>query len=280
MKPLGFLALTLLLITSCEFGQRETVTGLELLDSIPKSTFVAYQLKRINELKGPCEANGKGEKCLSIDIEFPIIEKGASAEVLGIINEQIKRDILTYAFISEPKDDFDLLIEEMSTEYQNILGENEDYTAGWLLEINSDIIHQDTAYISTATTVFTFTGGAHPNSIQIYRSYNLATGQALTLDDILVEGYEEKLNQLAEIEFRMDKRIPPNEPLNEQGYFFENGQFQLPANFAIMANTLLFYYNPYEIGPYSMGATELELKLTDYASLIKANSVINDLNKD
>ena len=276
MKPLGFL-LILLLVTACEFGKKESVTAPEILDSIPKSTYVEYQLKKISENKGPCEANGKGEKCLSIDIQFPVIEKGASVETTEKINEQIKRDILTYAFISEPQDDFDLLVEEMAMEYENILRDNEEYTAGWLLEISSDIIHQDTAYISTATTVFTYTGGAHPNSLQIYRSYNLMTGEAITLGDILVEGYEPQLNKLAEIEFRMDKRIPPNEPLNEQGFFFEDGQFQLPANFAIMDNTLLFYYNPYEIGPYSMGATELELKLTDYASLIKPNSVINDL---
>lgn len=113
--------------------------------------------------------------------------------------------------------------------------------------------------------------------MQVYRSYDLTTGKVLELSDILVEGYEEELNKLAEIEFRMDKKIPPSEPLNEQGYFFENGQFRLNTNFAIMNKSLLFYYNAYEIGPYSMGPTELELKLTDYVNLINPAGVIGDL---
>ncbi|MGW8123337.1 DUF3298 and DUF4163 domain-containing protein [Roseivirga echinicomitans] len=276
MKPLGLLSL-LLLLTACEFGKRESVTTLEMIPDAPKATFVNYELEKLDKRTGPCLADGKGEKCLSIEIQYPVIDSGATAEVLQLINQQIQRDILDYAFISEPKDDFNLLIEEMSQEYQKILDENEDYTFGWLLEISSDIIHQDSSFISTATTVFTFTGGAHPNSTQVYRSYDLATGKVLTLGDILIEGYEEELNKLAEIEFRMDKRIPPSEPLNEQGYFFENGQFQLTTNFAVMNKSLLFYYNAYEIGPYAMGPTELELKLTDYANLIKPSGVIGDL---
>lgn len=276
MKPLGLLSL-LLLLTACEFGKKESVTTPEVVQPIPKATFVNYELKKIEEQKGPCVADGKGEKCLSIKIQYPVINNGASDEVLDSINQQIQHDILNYAFISEPKDDFKLLIEEMSQEYEKILDENEDYTSGWLLEISSDIIHQDSSFISTATTIFTFTGGAHPNSMQVYRSYDLSTGKALELSDILIEGYEDELNKLAEIEFRMDKKIPPSEPLSEQGYFFENGKFQLNSNFAIMSKSLLFYFNAYEIGPYSMGPTELELKLTDYVNLIKSSGVIRDL---
>ncbi|WP_323755514.1 DUF3298 and DUF4163 domain-containing protein [Roseivirga sp.] len=276
MKPLGFLSI-LLLLTACEFGKKESVTTPEVVQAIPKATFVNYELNKISEKKGPCAADGKGEKCLSIEIQYPTLDSGASATVLDSINRQIQHDILNYAFISEPKDDFKLLIEEMSLEYEKILDENKDYKTGWLLEISSDIIHQDSSFISTATTIFTFTGGAHPNSMQVYRSYDLTTGKVLELGDILVEGYEEELNKLAEIEFRMDKKIPPSEPLDEQGYFFEDGQFQLNTNFAIMNKSLLFYYNAYEIGPYSMGPTELELKLTDYVDLIKPSGVIGDL---
>ena len=41
--------------------------------------------------------------------------------------------------------------------------------------------------------------------------------------------------------------------------------------------SLLFYFNPYEIAPYALGGTLLELKLTDYVNLIKDGSVIEDL---
>lgn len=270
--------LMILVLSSCEFGKKESVTDINE-ETIEKSTFVNYQLESIEDKKGPCLDGNSGEKCFSINIQYPIIKSGASQVAIDSINRQIEQDILKFAFISEPKDDFELLIQEMTLEYETILKENPDYNAGWLLEISSDIIYQDSLYISTASTIFSFTGGAHPNSYQVYRSYDLQTGKAITLDDFLVAGFEEQLNQLAEIEFRMDKQIAPNQALNDEGYFFEDGKFKLNGNFAILGQTLLFYYNPYEIGPYSIGPTELELKLTDYIDLIKTGSIIADLKK-
>ncbi|PIQ50331.1 MAG: hypothetical protein COW03_00405 [Cytophagales bacterium CG12_big_fil_rev_8_21_14_0_65_40_12] len=262
-------------LSSCEFGKKESVTQID--EGIERATFVNYQLLSTKEKKGPCNGASSDEKCFSIDIQYPVISAGASKAVMDSINRQIQQDILKYAFISEPKDDFELLINEMSQEYETILKENPDYNSGWLLEISSDIIFQDSLYISTASTIFSFTGGAHPNSYQVYRSYDLATGKALSLGDFLVEGFETKLNQLAEIEFRMDKQIAPDKALNDEGYFFEDGRFQLNNNFAVLEQSLLFYYNPYEIGPYSIGPTELELKLTDYVDLIKPGSVLDGL---
>jgi hypothetical protein len=268
----------LLVLSSCEFGTKESSIAI-IEGPIDKATFVTYELKRIENKQGPCNGDENGEKCFSIDIQYPIISKGASQTVIDSINRQIERDILKFAFISEPKDDFRLLIEEMSQEYENIMKQNPEYNSGWLLEISSDIIFQDSLYISTASTIFSFTGGAHPNSYQVYRSYDLATGKAIELSDFLVDGFEKELNQLAEIEFRMDKQIAPDQALNDEGYFFEDGRFQLNGNFAILDQTLLFYYNPYEIGPYSIGPTELQLKLTDYVNLIKPGSIIDALKK-
>uniref|UniRef100_UPI00404750DB DUF3298 and DUF4163 domain-containing protein n=2 Tax=Roseivirga sp. TaxID=1964215 RepID=UPI00404750DB len=263
-------------LSSCEFGTKESVTE-AIVQPVEKATFVNYQLESIKDKRGPCRDAGSGEKCFNIDIQYPVISDGASQIVLDSINRQIEQDILKFAFISEPKDDFELLIQEMTQEYETILKENPDYNSGWSLEISSDIIFQDSLYISTASTIFSFTGGAHPNSYQVYRSYDLATGKALELGDFLVEGFETKLNELAEIEFRMDKQIAPNKALNDEGFFFEDGRFKLNNNFAILDRSLLFYYNSYEIGPYSIGPTELELKLTDYVDLIKPGSVIDAL---
>ena len=75
----------------------------------------------------------------------------------------------------------------------------------------------------------------------------------------------------------MAKQIPPSRDLDDEGYFFEGNRFRLNGNFAIMNKSLLFYFNPYEIGAYSLGATELEMKLTDYVNLIKDGSVIETL---
>ena len=261
---------------ACEFGQSKQTN--DLIEEAPIAQYVEYEVISINERRGPCENDTTSGKCVEFRIEYPQIKQGtASSEALLSINESIKASIFDYAFVNEKPSSFENLMGELGTEYEDVLASFPDYAASWSVEINSDIIYQDSSFISIATTNFSYTGGAHPNSNQVYKSFDLATGQAITLNDILIKGYEEDLNESAEIEFRMLKEIPPNISLEERGYVFEGGKFKLNDNFAIINNSLLFYYNAYEIASYAEGPTEIELKLTDYVNLIDQNGVLHAL---
>ena len=275
-KALTFVAFCILL-NSCEFGQPEKKQQPEIKE-IPIAKYVDYEVTTIKEEKGPCATDSTANNCLSFSIEYPQIVSGAvSKEAQDAINSSIKSSIFDYAFVNNKPDSFDQLIEELATEYEDILSSYPDYKASWSIEINSDIIYQDSSFISLATTIFSYTGGAHPNSNQVYNSFNLQTGEIVTLDDILIQGYEEELNESAEIEFRMLKEIPPAFTLEEKGYVFEEGKFRLNDNFAIINKSLLFFYNPYEIASYAEGPAEIELKLTDYVHLIDPNGVLHEL---
>ena len=276
--PLALALIFLLLVASCEFGtqsEKQTQAKNEIPEAIPQ--YVDYRVEVINKKFGPCAQDSLSAQCANFVVEYPVITGKVVPEVIQAINENIKSNIFDYAFLSEKPETFESLIEEMSNEYAQVLKEFDDYSSSWSMEITSDIIYQDSAFISVATTIYSYTGGAHPNAYQVYRSYDLQNGQPLTLKDILKTGYEKPLNEAAEIEFRMLKEIPPSEALKEKGYFFENGSFALNDNFAIIYKSLIFYFNPYEIAPYANGPTELELKLTDYVDLIKENGVLHDL---
>lgn len=272
MKYTLFFFLVILLLSACSFGEKEKQTEVVLPEAV--RMFVDYEIKTIDVSIGPCVSDSTSQKCLIFQVEYPLITGGPAQEVLDQLNENIKSDITNTYTISEKPISFEELQNNLSTDYQKMLDEFPEYSNAWALEINSDILYQDSLFISVATTIYSYTGGAHPNSVQVYRSYDLRTGKPITLDQILIPGYERELNAAGEIEFRMTKEIPPDITLKERGYWFEEGQFSLNQNFAIINKSLVFYFNPYEIAPYSMGPTELELKLTDYAQLIKEGSVI------
>lgn len=274
MKKLSLLLL--LAFMGCEFGDKAKDN--KIREEIPafQGTSVAYEIVSIDKVGGPC-VEDENKSCVEVKIRYPNITVGAPQTVLDNLNRNIQSTILDYAFISEKPDNFESLISEIQNEFESVNKEFPKYNTPWQLEVNSDIIFQDSLFISVASTIYSFTGGAHSNSYQVYRSYNLASGKALELSDLLGVGYELDLNEAAELEFRMAKQIPPSRDLDDEGYFFEGNRFKLNSNFAIMNKSLLFYFNPYEIGPYSLGATELELKLTDYVMLIKDGSVIEDL---
>jgi hypothetical protein len=60
----------------------------------------------------------------------------------------------------------------------------------------------------------------------------------------------------AESEFRRARNVPPSQTLGEAGFTFENDAFALPQNFAVTDKGISLHYNPYEVGPYVMGATD------------------------
>jgi hypothetical protein len=55
---------------------------------------------------------------------------------------------------------------------------------------------------------------------------------------------------------------------------FENDQFFLPDNFAIVEEGITFFYNSYEIAPYAMGATELILRYDELKGIMPKNGVL------
>ena len=269
--------LLLFCLMACEFGEKKRQMPADPEPPALQGTFVEYEIRKIDEQSGPCSSDSTSTRCVDIDISYPTILEGASAPVLDSMNANIQKGILAYAFEGGVIPDFQSFIGEIKSEYESLMKDFPEYNTGWQLEIKSDIIYQDSLYLSVASTIYTYTGGAHANTFQVYRSYDLQTGSTITLDDLLEPGYKSDLNEAAELEFRMAKQIPPSRDLDDEGYFFNGNRFELNDNFAILNNSLLFYFNPYEIAPYALGGTLLELKLTDYVKLIKNGSVIEDL---
>ncbi|RKQ50550.1 uncharacterized protein DUF3298 [Roseivirga pacifica] len=276
MKKAFLAAILLGAISSCQFGsKKEPVREIEG-EPVPK--YVEYEVKKIDEKSGPCATNEASKQCVEFNIEYPVITGMVPDEVSQKINQDIQNEIFSFVMMGDSQaETFEVLMNDLGTSYDSLIKEFEDYESSWLVEVNGDILYQAPEFISIATTIFTYTGGAHPNGQQIYRSYNLKTGEPITLDQVMIDGYEENLNESAEIEFRMLKKIPPSRSLEEEGYWFEDGEFRLNNNFAIINKSLIFYFNAYEIGPYSLGPTELELKLTDYVKLLNKNGVLGNL---
>lgn len=263
----------MLSLGACSFGTEEKQVDTEIEPATVKS-IVDYRIESIDEQMGPCTGTDTLKRCLTFQVEYPVVTGGISDSLHAKLNQNILSDITNSYFLSEEPVNFEDLKSNLQSDFEGLLKDFPDYENNWSVEVISDILHQDSLFISVATTITSYTGGAHSNYMQSYRSYDLRTGEAVTLDDLFNPGYKEELNQVAEIEFRMDKEIPPEESLQEQGYWFENDRFQLNQNFAVINKSLVFYFNAYEIAPYAMGPTELELKLTDFVDLIKDGSII------
>lgn len=125
--------------------------------------------------------------------------------------------------------------------------------------VHDDIIHVSLRY-------YEYTGGAHGTSSWFNQNYDMDSNRPITLDMVFDETQLPELLKKASSKFIQEKNLDLNLPLKDQGFWFspdsppqhgkkwmsEDG-FYLPDNFAIQAQGITFYYQLYEIAPYSFG---------------------------
>ena len=112
-------------------------------------------------------------------------------------------------------------------------------------------------------------GGVHPFGTTFFVNFDIRTGRAVALSDLLREGSLPKLQSLAEATFRRDYKLSPNESLSEHGYSFPGDRFRLNDNFGLGERELVFLFNTYEIGPGAMPPTKIAIPYPLIRDLLK-----------
>lgn len=118
-----------------------------------------------------------------------------------------------------------------------------------------------------------YTGGAHPNSSAGHVTFDLKTGEELTLDDLLIPGWRDPVTELAESQLREQYDLKEGDALNDRGPLFEN-VFELNDNWFLSPEGLGFSFDPYEIGPYAAGFIEPVIPYAKLKPWVKPGSAL------
>lgn len=103
-----------------------------------------------------------------------------------------------------------------------------------------------------------YSGGPHGMYTTEFTNLNLSTLQPILLDELFVEDYQETLTELLWYQLALDNGVETRDELEEMGYA-TTGELAPTENFYISEDGITFYYNVYEIAPYSMGPTQITL---------------------
>lgn len=150
----------------------------------------------------------------------------------------------------------------------------------WTSESHAKVYQITPSYFGLAINAYTYSGGAHGNYATVFMHYDITARKPLTFDEIVTRSYRNELAAIAERHFRAQENLTIDESL-ENDYFFDDGHFSLPDNFALEPDSMLFLYNIYEIKPYVDGQTELRVPYTEIDRLLtdRAKRIIVELNR-
>lgn len=160
--------------------------------------------------------------------------------------------------------DFKQQAQEMFNEFAKNAAEFNPF-AGWEMNRAVTLGPKLGTLQSVECSEMSYMGGAHPNAFSLMYVIDLANGKTVHLQDIVSSDQMSAFNKLR-FEIFLDKWNANGEDLNWKDYFFaeafnDNGDFYSNENFYVGKEGITFYYNQYEIAPYSSGVTELTIPL-------------------
>lgn len=144
---------------------------------------------------------------------------------------------------------------------------------GWWLDRAIEVVWSGDRAMTLRRVERSWTGGAHPNHHESWLVV-ASDGEPLELEEIVPLSARETLLTLGERAFRAYHGVPPDEPLDALGFWFEDGRFHLADNWGIEERGLVFHYNPYEVAAYALGHTEILLPWKAVANLLAADAPV------
>lgn len=253
-----FSAISLVALCSC---------GKTLKSDIPfDSVCVKRQVALTNDKNSPlCEvnisllyANKPGDK-VAREINNTII-----ADVFNYEHLTMKQavDSFTNKYISDYKENLTDMYKADRSNRQVISWYQYKYTLkSYLKEARNGVL-------CYAYDMDSYEGGAHSTTLSSMVNFDIKTGKQITLKDIFAPGYESPLNDLLLNALQKKKGVKDIEGLHNMGYLLSTDIYA-PENFILEDNGITFIYNPYEIAPYALGATDITISNSDLKKILK-----------
>ncbi len=232
----------------------------------------------VERSEGDC-GRGDGDTtavpCVTVQVKYPDIT-GAPVAALA---DSVRAFVLSVAAAApgvsertEPYPSVDSLVSSFVNQYEEYSREMPtEFPHSWLLERDVVIACNTPSIVSVRADESSYLGGAHGMTVARLASFDPATGRRLGLADWVSD--TAAATAAGERAFREQRDITDGQSLARAGFiFFEDGRFSLNDNVMLCDDTLTFHYDPYEIGPYSIGPTDLRLPLSaigDSTALIR-----------
>jgi len=103
---------------------------------------------------------------------------------------------------------------------------------------------------------YTFTGGAHGNTVRLANTFNLIDGANLPLSAFFKKGSDYKAKLLKNISVQAHKNYTENPNIYFEDYHELIIKYFNEKSFYLTKEGLVIYYGQYDIGPYSSGIQE------------------------
>lgn len=205
---------------------------------------------------------GRSNAC-KVEYRFASIRNAAKSPVLESIEQaNIGYFFQLEAFNGTLDEAIPTTLDEIRTNYLDLEAGPSGGEYEISVESEGTVVDSLVGYIITRAG---YTGGAHGMYGTECHTYSLRDGFELSLSDLFSEQALARLDTLIREKIAAQYRASTDEELVQAGFFPE---YIAPTeNFQITDEGITFFYNPYDIGCYALGAVEVTLTTEELAQL-------------
>ncbi|MGC8865181.1 MAG: DUF3298 domain-containing protein [Bacteroidales bacterium] len=131
----------------------------------------------------------------------------------------------------------------------------------------------NTGYVlSVIVDLYAYNGGAHGLEVKRFVNLNLKNGETFQLSHLFDTSNRyiaAKLKELIKTHIKEQYQITSQQSLTEAGFFTDD--IELPVEFYLTPSGIGFYYNVYEIAPFSMGPIQVFIPNNEVKTLMGEN---------
>ncbi len=239
--------------------------------SAAEPELLRVQTRKFERLLPGCGDKSKREEpCVSFRVQWPEVVHAVSPDVQARINSAVQSRLQP----AEAPHGFEAEADQTIEEYQRFHKEFPDSAISYFTRREAEVIFLNPSLLSIQIESEEFRGGAHPNSGREYLNLRPKTGEEVALKELIQDGSMPQLLAAVEKHFRAVRSIDTEQSLSVAGFTFPENRFELPKTWGISTHGLVFHYNAYEVAPYAMGPTTVEVPWPDLKGIVRPGEAL------
>ena len=161
-------------------------------------------------------------------------------------------------------------LQRFSASYQQLSGatNTDSPTFYWIKSEQQQVLVNEFDLLCIERASYAFTGGAHGIENFRYLLIDRLENRVLTRENLFLPQSDSLLNSLITKTFREDQKVPSDQSLTAFGLFVDT--IEANDNIFINYKGIGFYFNSYEIAPYSFGQSSVLIPFGELLPLMTA----------
>lgn len=183
------------------------------------------------------------------------------------MNLTVEKHALSFvnAMTATSEDTLEDAMIEFNALYQEMRAQFSEETLPYELTLEYEITFSNDQLIALSVDQYAFTGGAHGFGSISFLNLNPETGEEIPLPAMIkdVRGFTEVVEQF----FRQKNKLDPQQSLNNNGFLFENDQFQLPETIGFTDKEVIFNFEAFAMQSAAQDSYDVYIpkhKIADY----------------